>query len=155
MRSSGSWRTRFDRSQALTVSSLSMKHNQCKIPVRKEPCGAFGGLLQWHQVYSEFCRLVHFLKSYLTAPGCHRNLIRRTGLHLYGGDANAACYSQAYNLSSSSVLVSDPGRVWKARSKHYAHHGASQVEHSNLIIISQQVKTQKALIVMKETNLLA
>jgi len=29
------------------------------------------------------------------------------------------------------------------------------IEHSNLIIISQQVKTQKALIVRKETNLLA
>ena len=51
--------------------------------------------------------------------------------------------------------MSDPGRLWKARSKQYAHYWASQVEHSNLIIIIQQVKTQKAVIVMKETNRLA
>ena len=38
------------------------------------------------------------------------------------------------------MLVSDPGRFRKARFKQDAHHGASQVEHSNLIIISQQVK---------------
>jgi len=41
------------------------------------------------------------------------------------------------------ILVSDPGLVWKARSKQYAHHGTLQVEHTNLIIISQQVKNSK------------
>ena len=113
----GHWELNLTWARLISFHRYLWKHNPWKITIFKEPGGAFGGLLQWCPVYSEFCRLVRFSKSSLTAPESNRNLLGRTGLHLYGGDTNAAYFSQDENSISLSILISDSGHLLNVRSK--------------------------------------